>query len=73
MYTSRLYLRKVLVVETRNCRYSHPPKKVILGQQQCFLASHTSGNAYLYNENLPCNQSPPVYQIFKQVISNIFV
>ncbi|CAG9532246.1 unnamed protein product, partial [Cercopithifilaria johnstoni] len=40
--------------------------KWIPGQQQCFLASHTSGNAYLYNENLPCNQSPPVYQIFKQ-------
>ncbi|VDK83436.1 unnamed protein product [Litomosoides sigmodontis] len=40
--------------------------KWIPGQHQCFLASHTSGNAYLYNENLPCNQSPPVYQIFKQ-------
>ncbi|VDO26805.1 unnamed protein product [Onchocerca flexuosa] len=40
--------------------------KWIPGQQQCFLASHTSGNAYLYNENLPCNPSPPVYQIFKQ-------
>lgn len=40
--------------------------KWIPGQQQCFLASHSSGNAYLYNENLPCNPSPPVYQIFKQ-------
>uniref|UniRef100_A0A915Q2B1 WD_REPEATS_REGION domain-containing protein n=1 Tax=Setaria digitata TaxID=48799 RepID=A0A915Q2B1_9BILA len=40
--------------------------KWIPGQQQCFLASHTSGNAYLYNENLPCNPSPPIYQTFKQ-------
>ncbi|MCP9262774.1 WD repeat-containing protein 20 [Dirofilaria immitis] len=40
--------------------------KWIPGQQQCFLASHTSGNAYVYNENLPCNPSSPVYQIFKQ-------
>ncbi|VDN08084.1 unnamed protein product [Thelazia callipaeda] len=40
--------------------------KWIPGQQQCFLASHTSGNAYLYNEDLSNSSSPPVYQIFKQ-------
>lgn len=41
---------------------------VCSGQPQCFLASHSSGNMYLYNEELPCSPSPPSYQIFKQVV-----
>ncbi|VDM42513.1 unnamed protein product [Toxocara canis] len=40
--------------------------KWVPGQPQCFLASHSSGNMYLYNEELPCNPGPPSYQIFKQ-------
>uniref|UniRef100_A0A183F0J2 WD repeat-containing protein 35 n=1 Tax=Gongylonema pulchrum TaxID=637853 RepID=A0A183F0J2_9BILA len=40
--------------------------KWVPGQPQCFLAAHASGNAYLYNEELSCNATPPVYQIFKQ-------
>lgn len=40
--------------------------KWIPGQPQCFLASHSSGNMYLYNEELPCSPGPPSYQIFKQ-------
>lgn len=40
--------------------------KWVPGQPQCFLASHSSGNMYLYNEELACSPSPPSYQIFKQ-------
>ncbi|CAL1530499.1 unnamed protein product [Lymnaea stagnalis] len=31
-----------------------------------FLVSHSSGQMYLYNEELPCGQTPPNYQPFKQ-------
>ncbi|XP_059156221.1 WD repeat-containing protein 20-like isoform X2 [Physella acuta] len=31
-----------------------------------FLVSHASGQMYLYNEELPCGQTPPNYQPFKQ-------
>ncbi|XP_014249942.1 WD repeat-containing protein 20 [Cimex lectularius] len=31
-----------------------------------FLVSHSSGQLYLYNEELPCGTSPPHYQVFKQ-------
>jgi WD repeat-containing protein 20 len=30
-----------------------------------FLASHSSGNMYLYNEELPCSPTTPTYQPFK--------
>ncbi|CAG5127405.1 unnamed protein product [Candidula unifasciata] len=31
-----------------------------------FLVSHSSGQMYVYNEELPCGQTPPNYQPFKQ-------
>lgn len=31
-----------------------------------FLVSHSSGQLYLYNEELPCGTSAPHYQLFKQ-------
>ncbi|VDK64598.1 unnamed protein product [Anisakis simplex] len=40
--------------------------KWVPGQPQCFLASHSSGNMYLYNEELTCSPGPPSYQVFKQ-------
>lgn len=30
-----------------------------------FLAAHSSGHLYLYNEELPCSPTAPVYQLFK--------
>ncbi|MFH4977367.1 hypothetical protein AB6A40_004076 [Gnathostoma spinigerum] len=40
--------------------------KWVPGQPQCFLASHFSGNMYLYDSELSVNPGPPVYQVFKQ-------
>lgn len=36
------------------------------GSTNLFLVSHSSGQLYLYNEELPCGTSPPNYQPFKQ-------
>lgn len=39
--------------------------KWIPGSNNQFLVSHGSGQMYLYNEELPCGQTPPNYQPFK--------
>lgn len=31
-----------------------------------FVAAHGSGQMYVYNEDLPCTNTPPHYQVFKQ-------
>ncbi|KAF4532194.1 hypothetical protein B566_EDAN002256 [Ephemera danica] len=31
-----------------------------------FLVSHSSGQLYVYNDQLPCGSAPPHYQLFKQ-------
>lgn len=36
------------------------------GSSNLFLVSHSSGQLYLYNEELPCGTSQPHYQPFKQ-------
>jgi len=36
------------------------------GSQNLFLASHSSGQLYLYNEELPCSNTAPHYQPYKQ-------
>lgn len=36
------------------------------GSTNLFLVSHSSGQLYLYNEELPCGTAPPHYQPFKQ-------
>lgn len=40
--------------------------KWIPGSPNQFLVSHSSGQMYVYNEELPCCQTPPHYQPFKQ-------
>lgn len=40
--------------------------KWIPGSTNQFLVSHASGHMYVYNEELPSGQGPPVYQPFKQ-------
>ncbi|XP_076463621.1 WD repeat-containing protein 20-like [Babylonia areolata] len=40
--------------------------KWIPGSHNQFLVSHGSGQMYVYNEELPCGQTPPNYQPFKQ-------
>lgn len=40
---------------------------LLLGQPTHFLVSHASGCMYVYNEELQSPQTPPSYQIFKQV------
>lgn len=39
--------------------------KWVPGSTNQFLVSHSSGLLYLYNEELPCGTSPPIYQVFK--------
>ena len=39
--------------------------KWIPGSHNQFLVSHGSGQMYVYNEELPCGQTPPNYQPFK--------
>lgn len=39
--------------------------KWIPGSKNLFLASHSSGHLYLYNEELPCTPTSPNYQSFK--------
>lgn len=38
-----------------------------LDQTQLFLASHSSGHLYIYNEEYSCAPSPPSYTTLKQV------
>ncbi|XP_021367617.1 WD repeat-containing protein 20-like [Mizuhopecten yessoensis] len=38
----------------------------IPGSPNQFLVSHSSGQMYVYNEELPCGPTPPHYQLFKQ-------
>lgn len=40
--------------------------KWVPGQAQLFIASHASGNMYVYNEEYVCNPNPPAYQVQKQ-------
>lgn len=40
--------------------------KWVPGSPNLFLASHSSGQLYLYNEELPCGVAAPHYQPFKQ-------
>ncbi|TKR60999.1 hypothetical protein L596_028171 [Steinernema carpocapsae] len=40
--------------------------KWVPGQTQLFIASHASGNMYLYNEELPCLPTHPNYTVLKQ-------
>lgn len=40
--------------------------KWVPGSTNLFLASHSSGQLYLYNEELPCGTTAPHYQPFKQ-------
>ncbi|KAJ8884485.1 hypothetical protein PR048_016342 [Dryococelus australis] len=39
--------------------------KWVPGSANLFLVSHSSGQLYLYNEELPCGTTPPHYQPFK--------
>ena len=39
--------------------------KWLPGSANLFLAAHASGHMYLYNEELPCSPTAPVYQPFK--------
>lgn len=40
---------------------AHP----IPGDEHHFLAAHSSGNMYLYHDELPCPPGPVQYQLFK--------
>ncbi|CAG2235229.1 Dystrophia myotonica WD repeat-containing protein,WD repeat-containing protein 20 [Mytilus edulis] len=40
--------------------------KWIPGSTNQFIVSHSSGQMYIYNEELPCGPTPPHYQPFKQ-------
>lgn len=40
--------------------------KWIPGSPNQFLVSHASGQMYVYDEEKPCGQTPPHYQLFKQ-------
>ncbi|KAL8612871.1 hypothetical protein ACOMHN_038126 [Nucella lapillus] len=58
---SKLYNEERLIDKTKvTCI------KWIPGSHNQFLVSHGSGQLYLYNEELPCGQTPPNYQPFKQ-------
>ena len=37
----------------------------IAGDEHHFLAAHSSGNMYLYHDELPCPPGPVQYQLFK--------
>lgn len=38
-----------------------------LDEAQLFIASHSSGQMYVYNEEFSCAPNPPTYQLLKQV------
>uniref|UniRef100_A0A915EB46 WD repeat-containing protein 20 n=1 Tax=Ditylenchus dipsaci TaxID=166011 RepID=A0A915EB46_9BILA len=40
--------------------------KWVPGHTSLFIASHASGNLYIYNDEFVCTPNPPVYQLFKQ-------
>ncbi|KAI1719712.1 putative catabolite repression protein creC [Ditylenchus destructor] len=40
--------------------------KWVPGQSSMFIASHASGNLYVYNDEYVCAPNPPVFQLFKQ-------
>ncbi|KAL8589722.1 hypothetical protein ACOMHN_027230 [Nucella lapillus] len=58
---SKLYNEERLIDKTKvTCI------KWIPGSHNQFMVSHGSGQMYVYNEELPCGQTPPNYQPFKQ-------
>ncbi|RWS24371.1 WD repeat-containing protein 20-like protein [Leptotrombidium deliense] len=58
---SKLYNEERLIDKTKvTCI------KWIPGSSNLFLVSHSSGQLYVYKEELPCGTTPPHYQIFKQ-------
>ncbi|XP_015915059.1 WD repeat-containing protein 20 [Parasteatoda tepidariorum] len=58
---SKLYNEERLIDKTKvTCL------KWVPGSQNLFLVSHTSGQMYVYKEDLPCGNTPPHYQLFKQ-------
>ncbi|KAF8784717.1 WD repeat-containing protein 20-like [Argiope bruennichi] len=58
---SKLYNEERLIDKTKvTCL------KWVPGSQNLFLVSHSSGQMYVYKEDLPCGNTPPHYQLFKQ-------
>lgn len=58
---SKLYNEERLIDKTKvTCL------KWVPGSQNLFLVSHSSGQMYVYKEDLPCGTAPPHYQLFKQ-------
>ncbi|XP_075222452.1 WD repeat-containing protein 20 isoform X2 [Lycorma delicatula] len=58
---SKLYNEERLIDKTKVTCIRWVP-----GSPNSFLVSHSSGQLYVYNEDLPCGTSPPHYQPFKQ-------
>ncbi|KAK7793633.1 hypothetical protein R5R35_004862 [Gryllus longicercus] len=58
---SKLYNEERLIDKTKVTCIRWVP-----GSTNLFLVSHSSGQLYLYNEELPCGTAPPHYQPFKQ-------
>ncbi|XP_026274464.1 WD repeat-containing protein 20 isoform X1 [Frankliniella occidentalis] len=58
---SKLYNEERLIDKTKVTCIKWVP-----GSTNLFLASHSSGQLYLYNEELPCGTTAPHYQPFKQ-------
>ncbi|XP_046992178.1 WD repeat-containing protein 20 isoform X2 [Schistocerca americana] len=58
---SKLYNEERLIDKTKVTCIRWVP-----GSTNLFLVSHSSGQLYLYNEELPCGTAPPHYQTFKQ-------
>ncbi|KAK6638792.1 hypothetical protein RUM43_007061 [Polyplax serrata] len=57
---SKLYNEERLIDKTKVTCIKWVP-----GSQNLFVVSHSSGQLYLYNEDLPCVMTPPHYQPFK--------
>lgn len=58
---SRLYNDERLIDKTRVTCLKWLPNSPTM-----FLVSHSSGQLYVYKEDLPCGSTPPHYQLFKQ-------
>ncbi|XP_022094151.1 WD repeat-containing protein 20-like [Acanthaster planci] len=58
---SKIYNEERLIDKTKVTCLSWVP-----GTEHMFLAAHTSGQMYLYNEGLPPSNTPPHYQLLKQ-------
>ncbi|CAG5132921.1 unnamed protein product [Candidula unifasciata] len=58
---SKLYNEERLIDKTKVTCIKWVP-----GSTSQFLVSHSSGHLFVYNEKLPCGQTPPAYQPFKQ-------